>query len=361
MLEKVLKPNNDRRGFMDKEMDSLLFIVMSILLLLITSRIQAFIHEGGHYVFGKLTGYKFVSFRVGTYMWFKKDGKTYLTRSSLAGTGGQCLMSPPDLKNGTMPFRLYNLGGALLNLLSAFIYIPIWIATKENTTWNVFGLCFIVTGVLYFFTNAIPLRNSEIDNDGANTKNMSKNKRAVQSFWMQLKVSEADLNGVRIKDLPDEWFFIPEDEELKNTLVSSMGVFYKDKLMDEHRFNEAGEWIDHMLSVEENGILPIYKRMLIMDRVYIELLGNKSADVIDKFSSKDMTAFRVQMRRYPPMLRTEYAMYALYNKNEHKKDQMLKEFNEWISVYPYEAEAVKEKEFVEEVSRRIIEDKENAQ
>ena len=334
---------------MDREMDSLLFIVMSVLLLLITSRIQAFIHEGGHYVFGKLTGYKFVSFRVGTYMFFKKNGQTVLTRSSLAGTGGQCLMSPPDLKNGTMPFRLYNLGGALFNLISAFAYIPIWLASKENMTWNIFGLCFITVGVLYFFSNAIPLRNAEIDNDGANTKNMSKNKSAVKSFWMQLKVSEADLNGVRIKDLPDDWFFVPEDEELKNTLVSSMGVFYKDKLMDEHKFKEAGEWIDHMLSVEDNGILPIYQRMLIMDRVYIELIGDMNPEIIEKFSSKEMAAFRVQMKRYPPLLRTEYALYALYNKNEKKAEEIKREFNEWIKVYPYEGEALKELEFVEEV------------
>ena len=90
-----------------------------------------------------------------------------------------------------------------------------------------------------------------------------------------------------------------------------------------------------------------------MDRVYIEILGDKNSNIVEQFSSKEMAAFRVQMRRYPPMLRTEYAMYALYNKNENKADEIRKEFEEWISIYPYEAEALKEKEFVEEVSRRI--------
>ena len=60
-----------------EEMDSFLFILMCIVFIVINGTVQAFIHEGGHYIFGKLTGYKFVSFRVGTYMWFRKNGEIY--------------------------------------------------------------------------------------------------------------------------------------------------------------------------------------------------------------------------------------------------------------------------------------------
>lgn len=338
---------------MDTQMDSILFIVMCIVFIIIAGNVQAFIHEGGHFIFGKLTGYKFVSFRVGTYMWFRKNGEMMASRASLSGTGGQCLMSPPDLKDGTMPFKLYNLGGALLNFLSAVLYIPIWIATKGDIYLNIFGLCFMVTGVVYAVSNGFPLRNSEIDNDGSNTKNMSRNKRAVKSFWMQLKVSESSLNGLRIKDLPDDWFFVPDDDELQNTLISSMAFFYKDRLMDQHRFKEAGQWIDHILSIENNGILPIYRKMLVMDRVYTELLCDRNEDVINKFNTKEMVAFRYQMKKYPPMLRTEYAFYLIHKKDEEKSDTYLKEFNKWISIYPYEGEAVKEKELVEEAKRSV--------
>ena len=56
------------------------------------------IHEAGHLVFGLMTGYKFCSFRVASFMWLKENGKLKLKRLSVAGTGGQCLMSPPDIK-----------------------------------------------------------------------------------------------------------------------------------------------------------------------------------------------------------------------------------------------------------------------
>ena len=337
-----------------KEMDSIMFIVTCIICIAIVSRIQAFIHEGGHYIFGKLTGYKFVSFRVGTYMVYKKDGELTAARSALLGTGGQCLMSPPDLIDGIMPFKLYNLGGAILNLISALLYIPLWTATKNNMYLNVFGLCFMVTGVIYSLLNGLPLRNNDIDNDGSNTMNMCKCKKAIKSFWMQLKVSECNINGTRIKDLPEEWFFVPEDEELKNTLVSSMAFFYKDRLLDKHKFSEAAKYIDHILGVEDNGILPIYKKMLIMDRVYIELIGDRNEEVINKFYTQEMVEFRSQMKNYPPMLRTEYALSVLEKNNVSKAEVIIKTFNEFIKIYPYEGEAQREIELVDIVKQKSI-------
>ena len=78
---------------------------------------QITLHEGGHLVCGLLSGYRFCSFRVGSLMWMKVDGHLRLRRLRLAGTDGQCLMSPPDMVDGRLPVTLYNFGGALANLL----------------------------------------------------------------------------------------------------------------------------------------------------------------------------------------------------------------------------------------------------
>ena len=71
------------------------------------------------------------SFRVFNLMWIREGGRIRLRRMSIAGTGGQCLMGPPDLKDGKMPVMLYNFGGAIFNLLFAvlalglsFLYPP---------------------------------------------------------------------------------------------------------------------------------------------------------------------------------------------------------------------------------------------
>ena len=83
--------------------------------------VQVVVHEAGHLVFGLLTGYQFSSFRIGSFMWVKLEGKLKLKRYSLAGTGGQCLMAPPEMVDGKVPYVLYNLGGCLANLIVSVI------------------------------------------------------------------------------------------------------------------------------------------------------------------------------------------------------------------------------------------------
>ena len=73
-------------------------IVMGALLLLAVVLIFAhvIIHEGGHLVCGLISGWKYLSFRVGNLTLVKQDGKLKCKKTTVAGTGGQCLMIPPQ-------------------------------------------------------------------------------------------------------------------------------------------------------------------------------------------------------------------------------------------------------------------------
>ena len=170
------------------------------------------IHELGHLVFGFLTGYRFCSFRVGRLMLVKVDGRLRLKRLSLTGTGGQCLMLPPPMKNGKIPVALYNLGGSLLNFtvallcLGVFLLLP-WVAVLSESL-----LMSAVIGFAYALSNGIPMRMGYVDNDGYNAISLRRNPQAMRAWWIQLKANGKICRGVRIKDMPREWFQIPDDE-----------------------------------------------------------------------------------------------------------------------------------------------------
>ncbi|MFR1327763.1 MAG: hypothetical protein ACLSCE_16590 [Bacteroides cellulosilyticus] len=51
----------------------------------------------------------------------KEGGKFRFKRFSISGTGGQCLLSPPDKPYEQMPYFWYNAGGVLMNLLPGII------------------------------------------------------------------------------------------------------------------------------------------------------------------------------------------------------------------------------------------------
>ena len=70
--------------------------------------LQVIVHEAGHLVFGVLSGYKFISFRVFDFKIIKdKNGKLKIRFERLAGTGGQCLMRAPKYVEGKFTKLLY--------------------------------------------------------------------------------------------------------------------------------------------------------------------------------------------------------------------------------------------------------------
>ena len=79
---------------------------ISILIyLFVAMLIHTILHESGHLIAGLLTGYEYVSFRIGSLVWIKgKDNKLHLKKMKIKGTAGQCLMSPPQVPTEECPY-----------------------------------------------------------------------------------------------------------------------------------------------------------------------------------------------------------------------------------------------------------------
>ena len=100
----------------------LLGVLILFSLMYLSIFIEMAIHEAGHLFFGLATGYKFLSYRIGSFTFIKEEGRIKVKRYVLPGTGGQCLMSPPPYSS-SMPYILYNAGGAIFNFLSFLLFL----------------------------------------------------------------------------------------------------------------------------------------------------------------------------------------------------------------------------------------------
>lgn len=295
------------------------------------------IHEAGHLIFGLLTGYKFSSFRVFSFMWVKESGKVKFKRLSLAGTGGQCLMIPPDMKDGKIPLVLYNLGGSIINAIAGALFLVGYLLCSGIQFISSLFLIFAVVGFATALMNGIPMRMGTVDNDGYNAFALSKNAEAVEAFWVQLKVVEQSSKGVRIKDMPDRWFTVPSDEAMKNSMVATRGVFACNRLMDAEKFEEADSLMAHLLEID-SGMVGLHQSLLICDRIYVELIGENRREIVENMLTKEQKKFMKAMKRYPTVLRTEYALALLYEENSAKAETIQKEFDKAVKSYPYPQE-----------------------
>ncbi len=315
--------------------------------------LHVIIHEAGHLIFGLLTGYKFSSFRIFSFMWLKENGKLKLKRLSIAGTGGQCLMAPPDMKNDKFPIVLYNLGGSFINVIVGALFLVGYSLCSDTAFLSALLMIFAVVGFMTAMMNGIPMRMGLLDNDGYNAFTLSKNAEAMQAFWLQLKLAEQLSKGVRLKDMPSEWFTLPSDEAMKNSMVATKGVFICNRLMDEESFEEADTLMKHILSID-SGILGLHHDLLVCDRIFVELISENRPEVIENMLTKEIKKLMKAMKRYPSVLRTEYALALLFEKNSTKAEAILNDFEKVAKSYPYPQEVESERALIKIAHSKLI-------
>jgi len=312
--------------------------------------VQLVIHEAGHLVFGLLSGYRFGSFRIGSFMWMKEEGELRLKRLTIAGTGGQCLMSPPDMVDGELPVVLYNLGGPLMNVLTGAVFLLLRLPLREHPIPGAILLLLGAAGFILAATNGIPMRMGTIDNDGYNAFALTRDPEARRAFWVLMKAQEQTVRGVRLRDMPEEWFAVPDDEAMKNSMVVQVGVFAANRLTDAHRFDQADALMEHLLSID-SGMVGLHRGLLICDRVYIELLGENRPEVLEELLDKGQKKFMKQMKAFPSVLRTEYAYALLREKDGEKARKIKEEFERRAKTYPYQSDIESERELMELAER----------
>ena len=205
--------------------------------------------------------------------------------------------------------------------------------------------------------NGIPMRMGMVDNDGYNAFALSRNREALEAFWVQLKVAAENAKGIRLKDMPAEWFEVPTDEAMKNSMVATRGVFAVNKLMDEEKFEDADALMAHLLEIE-SGIVGLHRSLMICDRVFLELIGQNRREVAEKMLTNEQKKFMKAMKRFPSVLRCEYAVALLLEKDAVKGEKIKNDFEKAAKSYPYPHEIDSERDLMRIAERKSYTDSE---
>ncbi|MBP3337843.1 MAG: M50 family metallopeptidase [Lachnospiraceae bacterium] len=345
-------------GFHELNMsDKVLFICISLVYLYIALMFNIIVHEAGHLVAGLMSGYKFASFRVGSFMLKKEEEKLVLKRFTLAGTGGQCLMAPPDLVDGKIPFVFYNIGGALANLITFVVSIILMFVTKDV---KLLSLLFFITaliGLMLALSNGVPMRSGEVDNDGMNIISLSKDPLAMKALWVQLKINECTSKNISLRDMDDEWFELPENADMKNVLISSIAAFKCNKLMAERKFEETKKAIDALLN-SNAVIVGIYQTLLKLDKAYIEMISNNNKVLVDALIEKQDKNIIMAMKNFPSVIRYQYTYALLIDKDTKKAAEYRKHMEFVKKNYPYMVDVEDELELMN-LADEVLSDREN--
>ena len=255
------------------------------------------LHEGGHLVCGLLSGYRFVSFRVFNLTLMRDaDNRLRLKRFSVAGTGGQCLLSPPDLPLKDIPVTLYNLGGIIANVLALIIAVPfMWADLSPLATDLLF--IFIFTDIFLMLMNGIPMQAGGIGNDAYNLRLLRREPESKRALIIQLRSNAMIQNGVRPKDMPAEWFTVPEKINYRNPLEVSLPLMEASRLLDMMEWQNAYDRFNDLYT-HKDEIMPLYVKEIACELAFAAMITGRiqqAADLLDKSLMKYIMAYRKVM------------------------------------------------------------------
>lgn len=315
------------------------FLSMLVLLLCFYAGIliHTVFHEAGHMVFGLLTGYGFVSFRVLRWTWVRKDGRLVVRKYSLPGTLGQCMLSPPkgyaDMADA--PYVLYHLGGVLANLIVTAILMGVSLLLSGSYGRIVCsGLA--LAGFLLACTNAIPNEPGKLNNDGRNLLELRRSADARRDMQKQLEITALQVNGLRMKEMPEE-LFEGNPESAKTSMISAYLFAAKaNRCMDQQAFEDAKALIDQLTGQDDYLTSQLHRSLLRLDMLYLQALAGERP-VPEKQDQKILKAYRALLC----VCRTRYAL-ALADGDRSKAEAARSDFEKLASDYPYPGDLASE-------------------
>ncbi len=229
--------------------------------------VQIIIHEAGHMIGGLLTGYRFLFFRIGSTTLVRTDSRFKIRKLKVPGTGGQCIMVPPEMKYGDYPVVIYNLGGGLLNLIVSLISIIIFKTYNLNPAITGLLEIFAIVGIYSGIVNLVPLK--VINNDGANIFYL-KNDLEERIALHKILNDEVDLiNGKEV-----EGYTINIDEvDFSKTFIQGLFINKMEDRFYKMEFEEAKFIGEKLLEKAKMNMIFEFMVKITLSTVYL-LEGN---------------------------------------------------------------------------------------
>jgi hypothetical protein len=109
---------------------------------------------------------------------------------------------------------------------------------------------------------------------------------------------------------------------------------------------EADALMEQLLNMD-SAIVDLHRKLLICDRIYCELIGQKRKEKIEALYDAEQKKFMKTMKRFPSVVRTEYAYALLLEQNQEQAEKIKKEFEKIAVTYPYKQDIQSERELME--------------
>ena len=172
-----------------------------------------------------------------------------------------------------------------------------------------------ICGFFLALMNGIPLKMSGITNDAYNLILMHRDLNTRKYLALQLAVNAEVQKGVRLKDMPDEWFPNDEVTDYRNIMQVAVKLLYISRYVDRKEFETA-----HVLFSEierhKEEIVGLYVKEIECELLFLELIGKRRKEEVERLYTDKIKRY---IQRYKIMMSSKQRLLcalALYWENQ---------------------------------------------
>ena len=292
--------------------------LLSLAFFLIAIFLQVSLHEAGHLMCGLASGYRFVSFRIFSFTWIRQGGKVRMKRFSVSGTGGQCLLAPPEKPDEEIPVTLYNIGGVAMNFLTVLVaLVPLVLIDDMPFLWKMFLIQFIGIGVFLGLLNGIPMKMGGIGNDAYSLRLLKRNPETKRALILQLRINALIQEGMRPKDMPEDWFHLEGKIDYSDMLQATIALMEISRKQDQEEWEEAYVRLEEAVS-HSKELVGILKQEAEAELLFTALVIGKEERARELATDKLLAYIRAYSKVSSAKQRQLFAL-ALYSERDKEK------------------------------------------
>ena len=214
-------------------------VALLFLYLLAAVFININIHEFGHYIFGRLFGYKLISYRISVLSWNYENSKMKFSLMRNKGYGGLCAMIPPEHELSNLKHGLFFAGGLVLNVLTGSLFL-LAASMLSGPFRDMVFISGIIAITLAAF-NFLPFVSANNPTDGKIIWSLILKRPFAHKLIETIKVGTQLSAGIRPRDLQMSPPEIPDNPQI----VDLMPVLYTYfKALDENSLEDIFHYAD---------------------------------------------------------------------------------------------------------------------
>ena len=196
-----------------------------------------------------------------------------------------------------------------------------------------------------------------IDNDGKNALSLGKNAAALAAMHTQLSIAAAGAKGQRLRDMPEEWFAMPDEKDMDNTLSATIAVFRANRMMDNVDISGAEPLIRSL--VGNQAVIGLHRQLLACDLACIDYLSGKNDEAEKLLSVPETAKLMRAMPDFPSVIRTRYfeALFGDFGPKDKRPDpaKLREKMEKVAKTYPNSADIYSELEFMDLADKKTAE------